>query len=46
VRSLTAFHESAFRYYWKHGSWFARLFSPIVASGLVVRLVIRLVRRS
>jgi GT2 family glycosyltransferase len=46
VRSLAAFHQSALRYYWKHGGWFARLFSPLVAFGLLVRFVIRLARRS
>jgi N-acetylglucosaminyl-diphospho-decaprenol L-rhamnosyltransferase len=42
VRSLTAFHLSAFRHYWKHGSWVARLAAPIVAAGLAARLAIRL----
>jgi len=46
VRSQAAFHVSAFRYYWKHSSKLARVFSPIVACGLLVRFVIRLAWRS
>lgn len=42
LRSLVAFHRSVFHYYWKHGSIVARLLSPFVAAGLVVRLLIRL----
>jgi GT2 family glycosyltransferase len=42
IRSLAAFHVSAFRYYWKHGGTLARLLSPIVAFGLLGRFVIRL----
>jgi GT2 family glycosyltransferase len=45
VRSLAAFHVSALYYYWKHGSKIARLLSPAVALGLVVRFVTRIVRR-
>ena len=41
IRSLAAFHVSAFRYYWKHGSALARLLSPIVVFGLLGRFVIR-----
>jgi N-acetylglucosaminyl-diphospho-decaprenol L-rhamnosyltransferase len=41
-RSLVAFHHSVFHYYWKHGSWVARLASPLVAAGLAGRLIIRL----
>jgi N-acetylglucosaminyl-diphospho-decaprenol L-rhamnosyltransferase len=42
VRSLVAFHFSAFRHYWKHGSLGARLLAPIVAAGLALRFLIRL----
>lgn len=42
VRSLLAFHRSAFRYYWKHGSWLARLASPVVAAGLAARFLLQL----
>lgn len=45
VRSLLAFHRSVFHYYWKHGSWVARVLSPFVAAGLVGRLAIRLSAR-
>jgi GT2 family glycosyltransferase len=44
VRSLRAFHHSAFRYYWKHGSIAARLASPVVAAGLAGRFLLRLMR--
>ncbi len=46
VRSLAAFHVSAFRYYWKHGGALARLLSPIVAFGLLGRFVIRVATRN
>jgi GT2 family glycosyltransferase len=42
IRSLWAFHRSAFRYYWKHGSWLARMGAPLVAVGLVGRFLLRL----
>jgi hypothetical protein len=42
VRSLWAFHQSALRYYWKHGSWVARIAAPLVAAGLVGRFLVRL----
>jgi GT2 family glycosyltransferase len=42
LRSLVAFHVSAFRHYWKHGSLLARLLAPLAAAGLAVRFVIRL----
>lgn len=42
VRSLLAFHRSAFRYYWTHGSWAARAISPLVAAGLGLRFLSRL----
>jgi hypothetical protein len=45
VRSLVAFHRSAFRYYLKHGSRVARLLAPFVGLGLAGRLAIRLIRR-
>ena len=45
LRSLRAFHRSAFRYYWKHGSVAARLASPVVALGLMTRFLTRLVTR-
>ena len=43
MRSLRAFHRSAFRYYWKHGSPGARLAAPVVAAGLAGRFVLRAV---
>jgi GT2 family glycosyltransferase len=43
VRAMVAFHVSAFRHYWKHGSIPARLLSPLVAAGLLVRFAVRLV---
>ena len=45
VRSLAAFHLSAFRYHWKHGSRAARWASPVVAAALALRFLARLVRR-
>lgn len=44
VRSLWAFHRSAWRYYWKHGSWLARAASPAVLLGLGGRFLLRLLR--
>lgn len=44
LASLWAFHRSAFRYHWKHGSFLARLFSPLVAVGLLARFLVRAVR--
>ena len=41
LRSLGAFHRSAFRYYWKHGSFRARLAAPVVAVGLAGRFLLR-----
>ena len=41
VRSLRAFHRSAFRYYWKHSAWTGRLLSPLVALGLTGRFALR-----
>ena len=45
ARSLWAFHYSAFRYYWKHGSWMARSAGPFVALGLAGRFLVKLPRR-
>ena len=45
VRSLWAFHASALRYYWKHGSWLARLLSPVVAATQAGRFAWRLLVR-
>ena len=45
TRSLVAFHVSAFRYYWKHGSALSRLLSPLAAVGLFARFLVRLSRR-
>jgi len=42
LRSLAAFHVSAFRHYWKHGSALARVLAPIALAGLAARFVIRL----
>jgi GT2 family glycosyltransferase len=33
LRSLVAFHVSAFRRYWKHGSLLARVLAPLAAAG-------------
>jgi N-acetylglucosaminyl-diphospho-decaprenol L-rhamnosyltransferase len=41
LRSLRAFHLSAFRYYWKHGSVGARVAAPMVAAGLAGRFLLR-----
>jgi hypothetical protein len=41
-RAIRAFHESAFRLYWKHSSPAARLLSPLVRAGLHMRCAIRL----
>ncbi len=46
VRALAAFHRSAWRYYWKHGSWLARLVSPLVAAGLWGRFLMKLSRHA
>ncbi|MCC7035023.1 MAG: glycosyltransferase family 2 protein [Acidobacteria bacterium] len=43
VRSLWAFHRGALRYYWKHGSWVARMGTPVVAAGLAGRFLVRVV---
>lgn len=45
VRALVAFHRSAWRYYWKHGSWLARVASPVVAAGLCARFLMKLPRQ-
>jgi GT2 family glycosyltransferase len=45
LRSLVAFHVSAWRYYWKHGGWLARLLSPLAAAGLALRFAIRWLTR-
>ena len=37
LRSLTSFHVSAFRHYWKHGSLLARVLAPLLAVGLTAR---------
>ena len=42
ARSLWAFHVSALRYYWKHGSWMARGAGPLVAVGLAGRFLVKL----
>jgi GT2 family glycosyltransferase len=44
VRSLLAFHRSAFRYFWVHGSPVARVMAPAVAVGLGLRFLARLGR--
>jgi GT2 family glycosyltransferase len=45
VRSLAAFHVSAFRYHWKHGGVWARLASPVTALVLAARFLARVGRR-
>ncbi len=45
ARSLLAFHRSALRYYWKHGSWLARGAGPLVALGLTARFLMKLPAR-
>ncbi len=42
ARSLWAFHYSALRYFWKHGSWMARGAGPLVALGLAGRFLVKL----
>jgi GT2 family glycosyltransferase len=42
VRSLVAFHQSAFRYFLKHSGRAARLAAPIVYLALNVRLLFKL----
>lgn len=42
ARSLWAFHCSALRYFWKHGSWMARGAGPLVALGLAGRFLVKL----
>ncbi len=42
ARSLWAFHYSALRYFWKHGSWIARGAGPLVALGLAGRFLVKL----
>lgn len=42
ARSLWAFHYSALRYFWKHGSWLARGAGPLVALGLAGRFLVKL----
>jgi N-acetylglucosaminyl-diphospho-decaprenol L-rhamnosyltransferase len=46
VKALVAFHRSAWRYYWKHGSWLARAASPVVAAGLCGRFLMKLSRHA
>ena len=41
-RSLRAFHESAYRYFRKHGGWVARGASPLVFMVLQLRLLLKL----
>jgi len=38
ARALVAFHQSAFRYYWKHGSLLAKALAPVAAGLLLARL--------
>lgn len=45
IRSLMAFHASAFRYYLKHGSLAARIAAPAVLMGLLARLGFKLAIR-
>ena len=45
LRSLTAFHTSAFRYHWKHAGPLGRILSPFVGMGLAARFVARASRR-
>lgn len=42
VRSLWAFHRSAWRYYWKHGSWLERALGPAALLFLGGRFLMRL----
>jgi len=41
-RSLRAFHRSAYRYFRKHGGWFARGAAPLVFTILQLRLLLKL----
>ena len=45
--SLVAFHQSAFRLFWKHANPFTKFLAPLVYAGLQARLalMLRLVRR-
>lgn len=43
LRSLWAFHRSALRYHWKHGSVWTRLATPLVAIALLGRFLVRAV---
>jgi N-acetylglucosaminyl-diphospho-decaprenol L-rhamnosyltransferase len=47
IPALRAFHQSAFRLYWKRTSWAGRLVAPLVRAGLWLRgqYRIRQVRR-
>jgi GT2 family glycosyltransferase len=40
-RSIRAFHESAYLYYWKHGGAFRKVVGPLVRAGLRVRAGMR-----
>ncbi len=42
IRALSAFHLSAWRYYWKHASWPGRVLAPVAAAALGGRFVLRL----
>lgn len=44
LRSLVAFHTSAFRYYWKHAGPLGRTLSPLVGLGLAARFLARAAR--
>ena len=37
VKAIRTFHESAFRFYWKHASLIGRLAAPMVGAGLWLR---------
>lgn len=42
VRALSAFHLSAWRYFWKHASWPERVLAPVAAAALAGRFLLRL----
>ena len=46
ARSIRAFHDSALRYFVKHGGWSARVLAPLAYLALQARVGLKLLRRS
>lgn len=44
--TIVAFHRSAYRYFWKHGSTARRLLAPVVGIALAARMAVSLLRVS